>query len=302
MILVAGATGVLGRAISTRLLASARPVRVLTRDPARARSLESAGAQVAAGDLRDRDAVRRACQGATHVVTTANAFTGRGAESIAAVDLQGTQHLVEAAREQGVRQFVFTSALLPREYDAIDYFAAKHLNEDRLRHGDVPFTILKPTAFMETWVQMFFDGIVQKGVAQVFGSGTLPVNFVAVDDVAAVAAMVIDRSDALNAEIEIGGPENLNALQVVEIIERVTGRRAKRKHLPLALLRVMPPFVRPFNPVLARAVKAGALMASIPQPFDPAPMLARFPITPTRLEDWVRARWAQARASQQARG
>jgi NADH dehydrogenase len=297
MILIAGATGVLGSAVSKRLLAEGMAVRVLTREPTRAQALRAAGAEVLTGDLRDPEAVRRACEGATHVLTTANAFTGRGAQSIEAVDLEGTRHLLDAARGQRVRQFVFTSARLPPEYYAIDYFDAKRRNEDQLRQSGVPFTILKPTAFMETWARMILDGVVQKGVAQIFGSGQLPVNFVSVNDVAAVAAMVVDRPDALNADVEIGGPENLTLIQVVDIVERVTGRKARRKHLPLTLLRVMPTFVRPFNPVFARAVQAGALMASIPQPFDASAMLAHYPISPTRLEDWVRAAWASTRTA-----
>lgn len=289
MIVIAGGTGVLGSAIARQLLDRGQPVRVLTRTREKAASLAARGADVAVADLRDHESLRRACEGATHVVTTANAFMGRGAESVTAVDVEGTRRLVDIARDRRVRQFVFTSALLPPAFTAVDYFAAKAQNEAHLRASGVPFTILKPTAFMETWGRMLLDDVVGKGVAQIFGPGDLLINYVAVADVAEVAVMALDRPDTLNGEVEIGGPENLTMLQVVDIVERVTGRRAKRRHLPVTVMRVLPALVRPFNPVFARAVQAGALTATIPQPFDPAPMLARFPITPTRLEDWVRA-------------
>lgn len=291
MIVVAGGTGVLGRAIVGRLLEAKREVRVLTRDPARATDLRARGADVVAADLRDAASLRRACAGATHVLTTANAFMGRGEQSVAAVDVQGTRHLIDVARHEGVRQFVFTSALVPPEFAVIDYFAAKLENEAHLRASGVPFTILKPTAFMDTWAQMILDGVRAKGVARIFGSGQLPINFVATGDVAAVAALTIDHPDALNATVEIGGPENLTILQVVDIVERVARRPVKRKHVPLAMLRVMPFVVGLFDPGFARAVRAGYLTATVPQPFDPAPMLARFPIEQTTMEDWVRARW-----------
>jgi NADH dehydrogenase len=294
MIVVAGGTGVLGSAIVRRLLEAGHTARVLTRDPARASALAARGAGIAIADLRDPDALRVACRDATHVITTANAFTGGGTEAVSAVDLQGTRNLVAAAHDAGVRRFVFTSARLPREFGAVDYFAAKFANEDYVRGSGIPYTILQPTAFMETWARMILDDVVGKGVARVFGPGDLPVNYVAVADVAAVAVMALDRADTVNAAVEIGGPENLTTLQVVEIVERVTGRRAKRRHLPVAVMKVLPALVRPFNPVFARAVQAGALTATIPQPFDPAPMLARFPFTPTRLEDWVRAAVAVA--------
>jgi NADH dehydrogenase len=293
MIVVAGGTGVLGRAIVGRLLEARRSVRVLTRDPGRAGDLRARGADVVAADLRDVEALRRACRGATHIVTTANAFMGRGDQSVAAVDVQGTRHLLQVAKEHGVRQFVFTSALLPREFGAVDYFAAKFANEDYLRASGVPFTILKPTAFMDTWAQMIIDSVRARGVARIFGPGTLPINYVATSDVASVAAMTIDRPEALNADVQIGGPENLTMLQVVDIIERVAGQAIKRKHLPVAMMRVLPVFLRPFNPGMARAIQAGYHTATAAQPFDPAPMLARYPIKLTTMEEWVRARWEQ---------
>jgi NADH dehydrogenase len=263
----------------------------MSRSAERAEPLRTLGAEVALGDLRDPDSLRRACLGATHVITTANAFMGRGAESIAAVDERGNHQLIDAARDAGVRQFVFASARLSEPYRSIDYFAAKFRTEEYLRQSGLTYTILRPSAFMETWAQVIGEPVVRQGVARVFGSGHLPVNFVAVDDVATITVMTIDRPDARNTVLEIGGPENPTLLELVEIFERAAGRRAKRKHIPVFALRVLPLLVRPFNPVLARQMKAGYLMATIPQPFDPAPMLARYPIALTRLEDWVRARY-----------
>lgn len=277
MLLIAGGTGVLGRAIARRLLAAGRPVVILSRDTRRANDLGALGAQLVAGDLRHAGSIDSAMDGVTHVITTANAFAGRGDESVAAVDVQGTRNLIDVATQRGVRQFIFTSALLPRAYGAIDYFAAKFENEAYLRRSGLPFTILRPAAFMETWVAMIGDALMRREPVRVFGSGTNPLNFVAIDDVAAVAAMTIDRPDALNASVDIGGPENFTQLQVLETLERVTGRTAQRKHLPVARMRLMAP--------------VALLAATVPQPFDPAPLLARYPVTLTRLEDWARTRY-----------
>lgn len=291
MILVVGGTGVLGSAIVRRLLDIGKSVRVMTRSRERARALEERGAEVAIGDLRERPSLDAACRGVTHIMTTANAFIGKGAESVASVDEQGNRNLIDAARDIGLRQFVFTSGLVPEAYRSIDYFAAKLETEAYLRASGVPYTILRPTAFMETWAQIVGEPLVKKGATTIFGSGRNPVNFVAVDDVAAVAVMTLDRPDALNTVVEIGGPENLTFLDVADIFERVTGRGGRRRHLPVALLRALGAIVRPFNPIFARQVRAGALAATVSQRFDPGPMLARYPIQLTRLEDWVRARY-----------
>ena len=293
MILVAGGTGVLGTAIVRRLIESGRPVRVLTRRRERARTLESAGAQVRIGDLRDRSSLAEACHGATHVITTANAFMGTGAQSVDAVDELGNRNLINAARTARVKQFVFTSARVPDAYRAIDFFAAKVHTEAYLRESRLPWTIIRPTAFMETWAMIVGDPLVRTGRTQIFGSGRNPINFVAVDDVAAVVVMTLDRPDALNAVIEIGGPEDLTLLEVADIFERVTGRGGWRIRLPVPVLRALAAVVPWINPVFGRQVQAGLLAATLPQTFNPAAMLTLYPITPTRLESWVRARYEQ---------
>lgn len=294
MILVAGGTGVLGSAIARWLLGAGQRVTVMARDTRHCAELKAFGAELVAADVRHAGSVRSAFAGVTRVITTVNAFAGRGGESVASVDLQGTRNLIDAAREAGVRQFIFTSALLPGAYRSIDYFAAKFDNEEYLRRSGLTWTILRPTAFMETWAAMIGDPLVKGKTVTIFGPGRNPLNFVAVEDVAAVAAMTVDRADALNAHVDIGGPENLTLLQVVETIERVTGRKARRRHVPAPVVRIMAPLMRPFNPVLARMIKAGLLSATVPQPFDPGPMLARYPVPLTRLEDWARARYANA--------
>jgi uncharacterized protein YbjT (DUF2867 family) len=294
LILVAGGTGTLGSAIARRLLERGAAVRVMTRRPAAAAALRAKGAEIVQADLTDPPGLAAACRGATHVITTANAFVGTGRASVASVDEAGNRHLIDAARAAGVRQFVFTSARIPPAFLAIDYFAAKRRTEEYLRRSGVPFTILRPTAFMETWGAMLGEPALRQGKVRIFGPGRLPINFVAVDDVAAVAVLTLDRPDAMNAVVEIGGPENLTQLQVVEIFERLAGRPVRRSHMPVWMMRILPPLLRPFNPAVARMIQSGAVTATIPQPYDASAMLASFPITQTRLADWA-ARFAAER-------
>ena len=291
MILVAGGTGVLGSAIVRRLMEDGRAVRVLTRRRERASTLEADGAQVSIGDLRDRSSLAEACHGVTHVITTANAFTGTGAQSVDAVDELGNRNLINAARTARVRQFVFTSAHVPDAYRSIDFFAAKFHTEEYLRQSGVPWTILRPTAFMETWAMIVGDPLVRTGRATIFGSGRNPINFVAVDDVAAVAVMTLDRPDALKAIVDIGGPDNLTLLEVAGIFANVTGRKGLRLRIPVPALRVLAAVTSWVNPVVARQVQAGILIDTVPQSFNPAALLTLYPIPLTRLESWVRARY-----------
>jgi len=81
MILIIGASGRLGGIVARRLLADGQPVRALSRTPAKLAALSSAGAEVLAGDLRDPDSLRRACEGVEAIFSAAHGFTGTGGDS-----------------------------------------------------------------------------------------------------------------------------------------------------------------------------------------------------------------------------
>ena len=78
MILVVGATGLLGSEICGQLLARGKRVRALARpttDPTKTERLRTFGAEVVPGDLRDADSLRAACRGVSTIITTASALS-----------------------------------------------------------------------------------------------------------------------------------------------------------------------------------------------------------------------------------
>ena len=103
-VLVTGATGFVGGAIVRGLVARGVPVRAMVRDAAAAPE----GVEVAVADLGDSDALARAVTGVRAVVHAAALLGefGRPAEYFA-VNVAGTDRLVQEAAAAGVRRFVF---------------------------------------------------------------------------------------------------------------------------------------------------------------------------------------------------
>jgi len=291
VILIAGASGLLGGRIARLLLARGQPVRAATRNPASLEPLRALGAEVVQADLLDPASLARACTGARQVITTANSFLGTGASSPLRVDAPGNRNLFAAARTAGVEHVVFTSALGVERLAVVDYFAAKRQSEADVRGSGVAWTILRPASFMEIWGELLGKPVLETGLARIFGPGTARANYVAVSDVAAMAALALERPDARGEIIEFGGPDNLSALEVVAIFERLAGRPAKRRHVPLAVMRAMTRVLPLVNPVFARQVKLGLLSATADASFDMRPVLGRFPIPQTTFEDWARDRY-----------
>src|SRR5437868_8500845 len=108
MLLLTGATGLVGSAVLRRLTAAQVPVRCLVRDPKRL-GPERVRVQLALGDLADPPSFRNALRGVTTVVHLAAAARDQGRGSIEELDGIATWRLVEAAQRAGVEHFVFTS-------------------------------------------------------------------------------------------------------------------------------------------------------------------------------------------------
>ncbi len=288
MILILGATGRLGQAVTRRLLREGKRVRVMARESHRAEDLGTLGAEIVMGDIRDPASAQRACEGVERVVSSVQALTGKGENNPRTVDDAGNRCLIDAAKVGGVRHFLLISAVGAAPDNPLEFFRIKYGVEEHLRASRIPYTIVRPTAFMEFWAELVGKPIAEKGATTIFGRGRNPINFVSVDDVAQLVVMALDDPKAQNRIIEIGGPENLTLDQVAETFERVLGRRAKKRHVPLQAMRVMRTLVQPINPALSRQIDAGIYQDTHDQTFDPSATLADFPLMLTRLEDVVR--------------
>lgn len=122
MILVVGATGMLGSEICRRLAAAGKPVRALVRatsDPAKVDRLKGYGVEPVQGDLRDPASLEAACKGVSAVVSTVSSMPFSyqpGENDIRTVDTRGAINLIDAARAAGVQHFVYTSFTMELDF------------------------------------------------------------------------------------------------------------------------------------------------------------------------------------------
>jgi len=288
-VLVVGATGQLGSVITRKLLAAGVPVRALARNREKLAALGGTGADIAAVDLLDLRALSEACQGVDQIVATANNNMGKGTTSPTKVDLTAYQNLCAAARKTGVRRLVYTSFRGADQDAVVDIFRVKWYIEDAIKRSGVPYVLLRPTAFMDVWIDQLIAGDIRKsGKATIFGDGNRRSNYISVDDVAAFAVAVLNRPEVVNEIVEVGGPSDKSLNEVATLVERRLGSSGKRRHIPIFMMQYLSPIVRPFNEVAARLMTLGLHAATRSKPFPEWRKAAdRFGVTPRTVEAHV---------------
>ncbi len=280
MILVAGGTGQLGSALVRRLTERGMSVRVLTRAPERASHLAGPLVEVVRGDVRDPGSLAGAVAGADTVVSAVHGFTGKNDVSPRTIDRDGNVNLVDAAAAAGAA-FVLTSVVGAAPGSRISLFRAKHAAEQYLRRSGVPWTIVRATAFVETWAAILGTPLLEKNQAMVFGRGDNPINFVSADDVAALVELAVVDPALRGRAIEIGGTDNVSFNQLAAMLRHAAGRPGPVRHIPRAVLRAIATLLAPFNPGFAAHARAAVVMDTCDMTFDSGPTRRAFPSLPS---------------------
>jgi uncharacterized protein YbjT (DUF2867 family) len=289
MILLAGGTGRLGTILAARLAGRGLPVRVLTRDPARAASLAAQGAEVVTGDVRDRASLVAAVRGARIVVSAVHGFAGPGGVSPATVDRQGNVSLIDAATDAGA-EFVLVSVVGAAADSPMELARMKYAAEQHLRAGPAGWTIVRATAFLELWIDVLTKTAARSGRPVVFGHGNNPVNFVSVTDVAALVEHAVTDPAARGRILEIGGPGDLTFNQLAAAVQAAAGRTSSPRHVPPRVLRLMAGSLGRVKPELGRQARAALVMDSADLTHDTASFPQAYPGLPcTPLSRCLRA-------------
>jgi uncharacterized protein YbjT (DUF2867 family) len=287
--LVVGATGVVGGEVCKRLTAQGKIVRALVRTtsaPEKVSTLGALGIETVQGDLRDRASLDAACKGVEAVITTVSSMPFAyvpGENDIRTTDLEGEMSLIDAAKAANVRHFIYTSfsGNLDLDYPLRN---AKRAVEKYLKESGMTYTILRPSFFMEGWLSPATGFDAANAKAAIYGDGSRPLSWIAVPDVAEFAVASLDNPAALNATLELGGPDALTPLQVVKIFEEMQGRKFEVQFVPADALKAQQeaasdPMMQSFS-ALMRCYAAG-------DPIEMSETLKAFPHKLTSVKDYA---------------
>jgi UDP-glucose 4-epimerase len=113
-VLVTGAAGFIGSHLVDSLRADGNPVRSLVLNGTDAECLRHSGLEIAYGDLKDRESLKRACEGCGkiyHLAAISRHDANVPDSEYWAVNVEGTRNLLEIARETGTQRLLFTATI-----------------------------------------------------------------------------------------------------------------------------------------------------------------------------------------------
>ena len=256
--LVTGATGFLGSHIARQLTARGESVRVLVRATSQTRAVDGLPVEKAVGDLRDLPSLCRALAGVRRVyhVAADYRFGVRNPQELYESNVTGTRNLLEAARQEGVELFIYTSTVatiavprwgkLPNEETPArleemigHYKRSKFLAEKeafRAAASGLPVIVVNPTAPVGPgdWKPTPTGRIIVD-----FLCGRMPgyvdtgLNVVPVEDAAAGHILAAERGRV--GQRYILGGRNMTLKQILDALAVITGRRAPRLRFPHAV-------------------------------------------------------------------
>jgi uncharacterized protein YbjT (DUF2867 family) len=148
-VFVAGATGATGSRVVKELVGRGVPVVALVRDSAAARAQLPAGVTLVQGNVGDRASLQQAMAGCTAVICATGARPGFDPTGPYQVDYEGTKNLVDAAKANGIEQFVLVSSLcVSRFFHPLNLFFLvlywKQQAEAYLQASGLTYTIVRP--------------------------------------------------------------------------------------------------------------------------------------------------------------
>jgi uncharacterized protein YbjT (DUF2867 family) len=207
-LLVAGATGYIGRLLSLELAAANRDVRSLARDPSRAHDLAEAGCEVVRADLLDPETIAPALEGVTVAYYLVHSM-GRGASDpgFAARDREAATNFAAAAEGAGVELVVYLGGL---SEGGSKHLTSRHETAEVLRADGPPLTYFRAAAVIGAGSESFrlILHLVRRLPLMITPKWTATrTQPIAIADVLRYLIDAPGIEAAWDREIEIGGPD-----------------------------------------------------------------------------------------------
>jgi uncharacterized protein YbjT (DUF2867 family) len=219
-VLVLGGTGTLGVTVTRHLAEKGHAVRVLTRNPDKAKRLFEDLVQLIEGDPTKREQVKRAMSGcdAVHISLPTDS------------ELTAAQHVIDMASSKDLQLISYVSGTSVREENRWSkLIETKARVETMLRHSGIPHIVFCPT-----WVMEVLHKFVRGDKAAVISSkNPMGIHFFAANDFGQMVAKAFEDERTFGKRLFIHGPDSITLLDALKTLLDACYPQVKVAHLKL---------------------------------------------------------------------
>ena len=230
-VLVAGATGYLGRNVVKALKDSGYWVRALGRSAARLDPIKEFADELFIGEVTDPGSLDGLCDGIDVVFSSVGITRQKDGLTYEDVDYQGNRNLLTVAEKSGVSKFVYVHVLNAEQLQHVAMIQAKQAFVDELKKSALETTVIRPTGFFSDMEE--FLAMARSGRVYLFGDGANRINPIHGADLAEVC---VDALESQEQQLDVGGPEVFTYREIADLAFDVLDRPKKITCLPKKLI------------------------------------------------------------------
>lgn len=255
-VLITGANGFLGSALSRRLLGEGHRVRALVRPGSDASALDGVGVERMSGDVTDASSVQRAVEGTEVVFHLAGLRRAPERSAFFRVNAEGTRTVCDAMLRVGARRMVLAGSLAAvgpsradRPHVETDPFAPEEwygeskAEAERIALGTagLEVTVARPPRILGPGDRenLVFFRLVKRGIRLEVGGGPRPLSVVDVDDVVGLLLLLAVRPEAVGQAFFSPGPDETTLEEIQTLGAEVLGVRPRTLRLSPGRLRAL---------------------------------------------------------------
>jgi uncharacterized protein YbjT (DUF2867 family) len=241
-ILVAGATGYLGRFVALELERRGHFVRALARSPGKLDDLRDSLDEIVQAEVTRPESLGHVCDEVDVVFSSIGITKQKDKLTFRDVDYQGNRNLLEVAKRAGVEKFVYVSVFNGPNLLHLEIVKAHEDFVDVLKASGIDYAVLRPTGYFSDMTE--FLRMASKGRVYLIGRGDNRVNPIHGADLAVSCA---DAVTGERKEIDVGGPEILTYREIAELAFRSLGTRPRITSVPVWMMKLTIAATRTFS-------------------------------------------------------
>ncbi|MDH5903483.1 SDR family oxidoreductase [Vibrio splendidus] len=227
-ILVAGATGYLGRHLIEALQACDADFKAQARSADKFKDLGLNDSQIQIAQVTDSDSLKGCCDGVDIVISCVGITRQKEGLSYMDVDYQANLNLLEEAERAGVKKFVYVSAFRANVIKSVRLLEAKERFACRLLVSEqLAPCVVRPNGFFAD-IEEFYN-MAQSGRVYLFGSGDVRLNPIHGAD---LADFILASLPNAEKELDVGGPDALSATQIAALAFQSQGKMTRITYIP----------------------------------------------------------------------